>query len=161
MTLADAPARAGPATPGIPPRCPCGGCCGWSCAATRCPGCFPLLAALFVFDPYRTAMSYPPLWDLRASVVVNKLLPDFVAFVAGVAAWMGSRDSRRHTADLVTATRPAPLGGLAGDLGGHRHLGGHPLPVRRRGDLRRHRHAGDLGARRCGGRWPSAAPNWR
>ena len=68
------------------------------------PWMFPLLAALFVFDPYRTAMSYPPLWDLRASVVVNKLLPDFVAFVAGVAAWMGSRDSRRHTADLVTAT---------------------------------------------------------
>jgi hypothetical protein len=30
-----------------------------------------------------------------------------VAFVAGVAAWMGSRDSRRHTADLVTAT-PRP-----------------------------------------------------
>jgi hypothetical protein len=68
------------------------------------PWMFPLLAALFVFDPFRTAMSYPPLWDLRASVVVNKLLPDFVAFVAGVAAWMGSRDSRRHTADLVTAT---------------------------------------------------------
>jgi hypothetical protein len=68
------------------------------------PWMFPLLAALFVFDPFRTAMSYPPLWDLRASVVVNKLLPDFVAFVAGVAAWMGSRDSRRHTADLVVAT---------------------------------------------------------
>jgi hypothetical protein len=68
------------------------------------PWMFPLLAALFVFDPFRTAMDYPPLWDLRASVVVNKLLPDFVAFVAGVAAWMGSRDSRRHTIDLVTAT---------------------------------------------------------
>ena len=60
------------------------------------PWMFPLLAALFVFDPFRTAMDYPPLWDLRASVVVNKLLPDFVAFVAGVAAWMGSRDSRRR-----------------------------------------------------------------
>ncbi len=71
------------------------------------PWMFPLLAALFVFDPFRTAMDYPPLWDLRASVVVNKLLPDFVAFVAGVAAWMGSRDSRRRTADLVTAT-PRP-----------------------------------------------------
>jgi hypothetical protein len=71
------------------------------------PWMFPLLAALFVFDPFRTAMSYPPLWDLRASVIVNKLLPDFVAFVAGVAAWMGSRDSRRHTTDLVTAT-PRP-----------------------------------------------------
>lgn len=68
------------------------------------PWMFPFLAALFVFDPYRTAMNYPPLWDLRASVAVNKLLPDFVAFVAGAAAWMGSRDGRRHTADLVTAT---------------------------------------------------------
>ena len=68
------------------------------------PWMFPLLALLFVFDPFRTAMDYPPLLDLRASVVVNKLLPDFVAFVAGVAAWMGSRDSRRHTADLVTAS---------------------------------------------------------
>ncbi|MGH3069708.1 MAG: hypothetical protein ACRDMI_14120, partial [Streptosporangiaceae bacterium] len=68
------------------------------------PWMFPLLAALFVFDPFRTAMDYPPLWDLRASVVVNKLLPDFVAFVAGAAAWMGSRDSRRRTTDLVAAT---------------------------------------------------------
>ena len=71
------------------------------------PRCSPCSTALFVLDPFRTAMDYPPLWDLRASVLVNKLLPDFVAFVAGVAAWMGSRDSRRHTADLVTAT-PRP-----------------------------------------------------
>jgi hypothetical protein len=58
-------------------------------------------------------MDYPPLWDLRASVVVNKLLPDFVAFVAGVGAWMGSRDSRRHTIDLVAATaRPRSVAQL-------------------------------------------------
>ena len=29
---------------------------------------------------------------------------DFGPFVAGVAAWMGSRDGRRGLADLVTAT---------------------------------------------------------
>jgi hypothetical protein len=68
------------------------------------PWTFPLLAALFVFDPFRSAMGYGPFWDLRASVLENKLLPDFVVFVAGVAAWMGSRDSRRHTRDLVEAT---------------------------------------------------------
>ena len=74
------------------------------------PWMFPLLAALFVFDPFRTAMDYPPFWDLRASVVVNKLLPDFVAFVAGVAAWMGSRDSRRRTATW-SRDPPAALDG--------------------------------------------------
>ena len=77
------------------------------------PWMFPVLAALFVFDPFRTALSYPPLWDLRASVVVNKLLPDFVAFVAGVAAWMGSRDSRRQTSDLVYIGPTRQTAGLA------------------------------------------------
>jgi hypothetical protein len=67
----------------------------------------PLLVALFFFDPYRTAMGYAPIWDLRASVILNKMLPDFVAFTAGVAAWAGTRDSRRRTIDLVTAT-PRP-----------------------------------------------------
>jgi hypothetical protein len=71
------------------------------------PWMVPLLAALFLFDPYRTAMGYPPIWDLRASVVVNKLLPDFVAFAGGVSAWLGSREGRRRTADLIRAT-PRP-----------------------------------------------------
>jgi hypothetical protein len=68
------------------------------------PWMVPLLVALFLFDPYRTAMGYPPIWDLRASVIPNKLLPDFVAFVGGVSAWAGSRDGRRKTLDMVTAT---------------------------------------------------------
>ena len=107
MTVAEAPVR--PRPPGTGQRSPMSlGRMLWlELRRNAMPWMFPLLAALFVFDPFRTAMDYPPLWDLRASVVVNKLLPDFVAFVAGVAAWMGSRDSRRHTADLVTAT-PRP-----------------------------------------------------
>jgi hypothetical protein len=74
------------------------------------PWAVPLVAALFVFDPYRSAMGYPPLWDLRASVIPNKLLPDFVAFAAGFSAWAGSRDGRRKTADMVTATAWAGWG---------------------------------------------------
>jgi hypothetical protein len=104
MTLIDAPARPRPGRTGPPSPMSLWRLLWLELRRNAMPWMFPLLAALFVFDPFRTAMDYPPLWDLRASVVVNKLLPDFVAFVAGVAAWMGSRDSRRHTADLVAAT---------------------------------------------------------
>ncbi len=79
------------------------------------PWTFPLLAALFVFDPFRTAMDYPAVWYVRASVLPNKMLPDFVVFVVGIAAWVGSRDGRRRTLDLVEATpRPRWAGQLAG-----------------------------------------------
>ena len=112
MTLADAPAR--PRAARHPSPMSLWRLLWLELRRNAMPWMFPLLAALFVFDPFRTAMDYPPLWDLRASVVVNKLLPNFVAFVAGVAAWMGSRDSRRHTADLVTATpRPRWVAWLA------------------------------------------------
>lgn len=78
------------------------------------PWTFPLLAALFAFDPFRTAMGYPAAWDVRASVLLNKMVPDFVVFVAGIAAWVGSRDGRRHTLDLVEMTpRPRWAGQLA------------------------------------------------
>ncbi len=107
MTAIDAPARPRPGRTGYSSPMSLWRLLWLELRRNAMPWMFPLLAALFVFDPFRTAMDYPPLWDLRASVVVNKLLPDFVAFVAGVAAWMGSRDSRRHTADLVTAT-PRP-----------------------------------------------------
>ena len=107
MTIAEAPVRPRPARAGHPSPLSLWRLLWLELRRNAMPWMFPLLAALFVFDPFRTAMDYPPLWDLRASVVVNKLLPDFVAFVAGVAAWMGSRDSRRHTADLVTGT-PRP-----------------------------------------------------
>jgi hypothetical protein len=78
------------------------------------PWTFPLLAALFAFDPYRTAMGYPAVWYIRASVLPNKMLPDFVVFAVGIAAWVGSRDGRRHTLDLVEMTpRPRWVGQLA------------------------------------------------
>ena len=146
MTVAEAPARPRPARAGHPSPMSLWRLLGLELRRNAMPWMFPLLAALFVFDPFRTAMDYPPLWDIRASVVVNKLLPDFVAFVAGVAAWMGSRDSRRHTADLVTATpRPRWAAWLV-TWASHDYLGRHPLSVRGGGDLRRYRYASDLGS---------------
>jgi hypothetical protein len=68
----------------------------------------PLLAALFVFDPYRTADGYPSVWTINTSVVLDKLLPDFIIFTSGFSAWAGSREGRRHAGDLLgTTARPA------------------------------------------------------
>jgi hypothetical protein len=68
----------------------------------------PLLAVLFVYDPFRTASGYPALWTLRASVVLNKFWPDCVPFATGFSAWAGSREGRRNVDDLLgTTARPA------------------------------------------------------
>jgi hypothetical protein len=64
----------------------------------------PLLAVLFIYDPFRTASGYPDLWTLRASVVLNKFWPDCVPFTAGFSAWAGSREGRRGIGDLVATT---------------------------------------------------------
>jgi hypothetical protein len=70
------------------------------------PLMLPLIAALFWFDSYRPSTGQPPLWALRTfwNMGQGHTIIDFGPFVAGVAAWMGSRDARRGTADLVTAT---------------------------------------------------------
>lgn len=68
----------------------------------------PLLALLFSYDPFRTAASYPALWTLRSSVVLDKFWPAYVPFAAGCCAWTGSREGRRDVGDLLGATaRPA------------------------------------------------------
>ncbi len=64
----------------------------------------PLLAVLFIYDPFRTASAYPDLWPLRATVVLNKFWPDCVPFTAGFSAWAGSREGRRHVFDLLATT---------------------------------------------------------
>jgi hypothetical protein len=70
--------------------------------------CLPLLVVLFIYDPYRTAASYPVLWPLRSTVVLNKFWPDMVVFAAGFSAWAGSREGRRNVGDLLATTaRPA------------------------------------------------------
>ena len=70
------------------------------------PLVLPLVAVLFWFDSYRIAATLPPLWVVRLYYILGQghALIDFAPFVAGVAAWMGSRDGRRGMGDLVTAT---------------------------------------------------------
>jgi hypothetical protein len=69
------------------------------------PWVLPLIAPLFWFDSYRPSTAMPPLWVLRTfwNMGQGHTIVDFAPFVAGVAAWMGSRDGRRGTADLLTA----------------------------------------------------------
>jgi hypothetical protein len=69
------------------------------------PWILPLIAALFWFDSYRPSTGQPPLYVLRTfwSMGQGHTIIDFGPFVAGVAAWMGSRDGRRRTRDLMTA----------------------------------------------------------
>ena len=70
------------------------------------PWILPLIAALFWFDSYRPSTAMPPFWVLRTfwNMGQGHTIIDFGPFVAGVAAWMGSRDARRGIADLVTVT---------------------------------------------------------
>ena len=70
------------------------------------PWILPLVAALFWFDSYRPSTGTPPLYGLRTfwNMGQGHTILDFGPFVAGVAAWMGSRDGRRGLADLVTTT---------------------------------------------------------
>jgi hypothetical protein len=64
----------------------------------------PLLAALFWFSTYRPSMALPPWWNLRGSMIQQQALLAFAPLVAGAAAWMGSREGRRGSADLVGVT---------------------------------------------------------
>ena len=64
----------------------------------------PLLAALFWFSTYRPSMALPPWWNLRGAMLQQQALLAFAPLVAGVSAWMGSREGRRGTADLVGVT---------------------------------------------------------
>jgi Subtilase family len=73
------------------------------------PWVLPLIAALFWFDSFRPSVSQPPLWVLRTfwNMGQGHTILDFGPFVVGMAAWIGSRDGRRGTADLAaTAARP-------------------------------------------------------
>jgi len=67
------------------------------------PWILPVIAALFWFDSYRFGAGTPPYWVLRTfwNMGQGRTFMDFAPFVAGVAAWIGSRDGRRRTADLV------------------------------------------------------------
>ena len=64
----------------------------------------PVVLALFWLTYYRKTMAPPPLWSLRASSLQTGAVAVFAAPVAGAAAWMGTREARRHVADLVAVT---------------------------------------------------------
>jgi hypothetical protein len=64
----------------------------------------PVVLALFWLTYYRKTLAPPPLWSLRASSLQTGAVAVFTAPVAGAAAWMGSREARRHVADLVAVT---------------------------------------------------------
>jgi hypothetical protein len=70
------------------------------------PWILPLIAALFWFDSYRPSTTQSAFWVLRTfwNMGQGHTIIDFGPFVAGVAAWMGSRDGRRGMGDLVAGT---------------------------------------------------------
>jgi hypothetical protein len=68
------------------------------------PWVLPVAIALFWFITYRKTMAMPPLWNVRAASMQTGSVVDFVCPVVGAAAWMGSREARRHVTDLVTIT---------------------------------------------------------
>jgi hypothetical protein len=70
----------------------------------------PVAVALFWFTAGRKTLASPPLWNLRVAVMQPTAVLAFASPVAGAAAWMGSRESRRRTTDLVNITaRPWPV----------------------------------------------------
>lgn len=64
----------------------------------------PVAAVLFWYNGYRNLMALPPMWNLRAMALQNRLLLDLVIPVTGAAAWMGSREGRRDVTDLLGVT---------------------------------------------------------
>jgi hypothetical protein len=67
----------------------------------------PVAGALFWYNAFREAMAEPALWNLRAMTMQHGVLLDFTPPVVGAAAWMGSREGRRHMTDLIgTVPRP-------------------------------------------------------
>jgi hypothetical protein len=64
----------------------------------------PVVLALFWLTIYRKTMALPPLWNPRAASLQTGAVAVFSAPVAGAAAWMGTRDTRRRVTDLVTVT---------------------------------------------------------
>jgi hypothetical protein len=74
----------------------------------------PVAVALFWLTAGRKALAAPPLWMVRAANMQPSAVLAFASPVAGAAAWMGSRESRRRTTDLVNITaRPRPARLLA------------------------------------------------
>jgi hypothetical protein len=102
----------------------------------------PVAIALFWVTTYRKTMAMPPMWNLRAASMQSGAIVDFITPVVGAAAWMGSREARRHVADLVTITAPAAVGPPARHLGRHHLVGTGGLPGLPGGPVRGDRASG-------------------
>jgi hypothetical protein len=77
----------------------------------------PVLAAIFYFNTYRTATGLPPTWANYAADVTGPMLVYLCVFAAGLAAWVGTREGRRKTGDLLATTARAPWARQAAVLG--------------------------------------------
>jgi hypothetical protein len=64
----------------------------------------PVAFALFWYNGYREIMALPPMWNLRAMTLQNRLLFDLMVPATGAAAWMGSREGRRSITEVVAGT---------------------------------------------------------
>src|SRR6201987_778696 len=64
----------------------------------------PVAFALFWYNGYREIMALPPMWNLRAMTLQNRLLFDLLVPAVGAAAWMGAGEGRRSITDLVAGT---------------------------------------------------------
>ena len=64
----------------------------------------PLLGALFYISTYRPAMDNPPFWNVRSAMVQSHAMLVLAPLLAGAGAWVGSREGRRGTVDLIGVT---------------------------------------------------------
>jgi hypothetical protein len=103
---ADAPARRRvPRAPRIAPLQTTGRLLRIELRHNAMPWILPLIAVLFWFDSYRPSVAQPPIWAMRTfwNMGQGGTIVDFGPIVAGLAAWIASRDGRRGLADLTTA----------------------------------------------------------
>lgn len=61
----------------------------------------PVAVALFWYQAYRHTMALPAVWTVREISLQNTAPLDFCMPVAGAAAWMGWRDSRRRMTEML------------------------------------------------------------
>jgi hypothetical protein len=107
MTAADAPALSRPSPPARRPGLATGRLLWLELRHNAMLWMIPVAVALFWLITYRKSMAMPPLWYVRAVNMQTGAVLDFAVPVVAAAAWMGSRDGRRHITDLVAvAARP-------------------------------------------------------
>ena len=103
MSAANATLRARRLPPDAPRAPVRHGWCASNCVTARSCGWLRPSVPPFYLTTYRSVIALPALWDLRAATALRSGVAAFAPFVAGAAAWMGSRDGRLATGELVAA----------------------------------------------------------